>query len=1255
MLRFLRRLLPWLTFALALLIIFILLVPTLVSTPMVVSRLEIAATKAVGRPVTLKQLRWSWLNGLSLSDLEIAEDSRFGDVPLLRLKKLRLSYDPVELFSRTLALEVDVSGLAGRMITDGQGRNNIDTLLAGLGGPEKKKSELEEKPDDRTKDVPLILPLDVRAHLLFDDISFQLIDEVQNRRVSLKDFSLHLDVPSLLREPLELDIQAPHLSCNEEMLEPISLNLSLAGLFRADNSLSSFNSKLQLNGHLPGVSIDLAGGPVQGLDGKVIVDVGDLLSSFNIFLPTDVPDVAGTLEFSFNGAYDVESGGAIDLNLLFTGSEMAVKAAPPAIPQVNTDFSVALAVSGRVEQLLNVDLDFNVIGLQASGAPLPEAAVGPLNIQVSQSVLLELAKDELRVDTARVQIGEKSYIDWRVAISALQTERIMQFDLDELHLDLGELMVLAAPLIPPGISLGTAEQSGVVELADFRFNGALSGGPAEVGLESLAVILPAVGVQQGEQDIAVKEIALHLEDFEVALNDFFPNDISLGLHVGVDDFSMEGAQEIYFENLALSDVSVRASDMAPAPLSPYGIRAKLVGGQDLTLTGLSLPGQLEVEKFSEKIRLETLLGEGGDTALTISELMVRAPSIIVDGLPGPRGDKKAQLTTSLAVDLHLDKLFMPEGNVQQTEVHGIGVELRMGEMLGVDFQGSLAELGTKEFLAELGGHINLGEVTVVAGSLLPPGLSAMGDIAFNCDTKGRVPMPDELQNLQNKELAPLQRFADLSFVDHLRFAVDLKEIGLDLPGSDNSQMVVRGGNTPQPLLFELRGADKGFDFSGRVEFPEIRQLPVSENMPEKLGLNLEFSGSTTDFNFFELHEKLQVDPFGVAQVFSLRFDNIDDLLSGKQPLGLGDVFKKLNVVMRNQVELAKEPGAPQPVTSTMGFGGKLAVDMGLKMRGGKDVSSNLSLQADELNISMGDKLELSGFDADFRFDKKFQIGTVAMETHPKSKAPLSLEVLAAALSETTLAPDTSSFAERFRRDIKQENPTFVLKSLRLMGDGPRIEVTDFAMNLKFVDSLPVIDNLQVNVMGGTILCSLALSEQEAQYGLGLKVDFSGIDAERMLPDLLAELPSSDTEMSGRLEVQTPLSPEPDKLLEELNVHVHISHIGQRMLSRILYSLDPYESNEAIIKQRKMVELGSPRWIQVDIENGNLSLRGEVTVTGVIIALPELKRVNIAGLPIEAELRKALASLTSLQNSLELLQADTLVLEVDGQVRPIRTR
>jgi len=91
-------------------------------------------------------------------------------------------------------------------------------------------------------------------------------------------------------------------------------------------------------------------------------------------------------------------------------------------------------------------------------------------------------------------------------------------------------------------------------------------------------------------------------------------------------------------------------------------------------------------------------------------------------------------------------------------------------------------------------------------------------------------------------------------------------------------------------------------------------------------------------------------------------------------------------------------------------------------------------------------------------------------------------------------------------------------------------------------------------------------------------------------------------------VGLPLSTSIDRLLQDMEFELEITRIGTRALERMLYALDPYEDNESIVRQRKLLRMGSVRWVTAGLKDGMLSTSGQVEVKGVKLAIPRLERL-----------------------------------------------
>ncbi len=216
------------------------------------------------------------------------------------------------------------------------------------------------------------------------------------------------------------------------------------------------------------------------------------------------------------------------------------------------------------------------------------------------------------------------------------------------------------------------------------------------------------------------------------------------------------------------------------------------------------------------------------------------------------------------------------------------------------------------------------------------------------------------------------------------------------------------------------------------------------------------------------------------------------------------------------------------------------------------------------------------------------------------------------------------------------------------------------MEFRLARSLPSIDYFQFDLMGGTTVGAVSISQDRDLFILHMESSFSGLDTDRLSPFLLLPGPKKDssqksenlpgdTELSGELSLRLPVSEDPDQVLNNLSATLRLTHIGSRTLERFLYAMDPYESNETISRQRNILRQGTPRWIDLEIRHGNLSLTGEVEVKGVSVQLPSIERLNVTALPLHRKLQKHLSSLGPVVNALKALSADAIIIQ-GGEAR-----
>ena len=157
----------------------------------------------------------------------------------------------------------------------------------------------------------------------------------------------------------------------------------------------------------------------------------------------------------------------------------------------------------------------------------------------------------------------------------------------------------------------------------------------------------------------------------------------------------------------------------------------------------------------------------------------------------------------------------------------------------------------------------------------------------------------------------------------------------------------------------------------------------------------------------------------------------------------------------------------------------------------------------------------------------------------------------------------------------------------------------------------------------------------------LRDDVASRNAVQMLPGRGAKDLGDQAEASGRVTMRFPITPDAEVLLRQLRLRADITKVGPRTLERMLYALDPEELNETIVQQRRLMGMGYPRNLRLNVDYGNLNLIGQVEIKGFRLDLPQIDRLAIANLPIRKDLSSALTIMTQLNALLDLLSTTQL--------------
>jgi len=1222
-----RRIAKWLLwsfgailFALILLLVALLLIPSIVSTQWSKERLEDQATQVIHRPVRIGALNWTWDRGILLKRLEIADDPLFSRKPIASIDRILMDVDIPQLAHGKLAFNLEVEGLHCHLIRDKNGQTNLGLLLSSI-TPQKEPSPISA-PEDRRPTPSFILPLDLNGRVSMEKISIDIEDRTLGHLLSIHDASLLLDIPSLTEKPIQLQ-----MSMEQEMdgkpLPPLRLGARIEGLIDSGGSLNLKGASVNMDGRLPGFHVQAAGSlGDMGLKGRIQLDLAPLLLAVRPFLPPSVPDATGKLEMEVAASLGTEN--TIDFDVKLTGMD-----------------------------------------LTASGGPLRENRVGPVNLKMLHKGSVHTHTGILHIRKGEIRIQENSRLSWRGTIKGLnEPQGETDLLIGPVSLDLDELLSLVKAFVPGGITLEAENKKTgprpVLRLKEMRISGPVPLGLTRVELQGFDLTIPYIKTAAPGGSIIARDMALGIEKGEILLRSFFPAKAEVTANLNLGDLRLSGKNEFEIKQLSVPELRFTATDVALNKKALFGITANIDLDESLTLGTFNAPAKTTLRQLQHSMRAQFVMPPSPTLTAHVKRITVSTPSLTL------KTSSHDSITTDVEMEAEVEGLNIEKLKPFQFDLQRLRARLNAGDFLHVDIKALTRHSGLKRLDTNGQITLDLKKLTTMLPTPMKPKGMFKGKVDVSWNFRGRRPDNREIHHLTNKAIPLPERVRDMGFMENLEITANLKDLGVALPLKQGSFFKATQINSTLPLKLNLKNGLSRARLEGKIVFGKIDELPLPLKLLKPLHTTISFSGVLEDLRDLRFSETMQIEPLGIKQSLDISFSRIDRLLGEGDKPGLPLLLEKLEGSLVAAVQADMGPALSQ-YTRGISLEGPLKAGIEIRLDGERLLTARPYLKSEGLNISMKTRLNIKGLHANINLEKQVKILAPAKKGSPSRAAisPLSVQVLQPHGSAESRPPEgiRNRMDRRLMEDLRgriAKRPSLSFNSAHIETGPLRLGISNYEMELRLARSLPSIDYFQFDVMGGTTVGAVSISRDRDLFILHMDSSFSGLDADQLSPVSLLPGPKKDsshksenlpgdTELSGELSLRLPISEDPGQTLNNLSAVLRLTHIGSRTLERFLYAIDPYESNETISRQRNILRQGTPRWIDLEIRHGNLSLTGEVEVKGVSVQLPSIERLNVTALPLHRKLEKNLSSLGPVVNALKALSADVITIK-EGEVR-----
>jgi len=497
------------------------------------------------------------------------------------------------------------------------------------------------------------------------------------------------------------------------------------------------------------------------------------------------------------------------------------------------------------------------------------------------------------------------------------------------------------------------------------------------------------------------------------------------------------------------------------------------------------------------------------------------------------------------------------------------------------------------------------------------------------------------------EKHPLRRArAGLALFDKFDLSVKLDNVSATLPSAKGAIRVTGLRTKPDLQVVSTKNGDS-VSFKGGVQFSGVSGLPgAAGKLPAQHG-SFALNGELSGWRELRLNELLRIDPLAVSHEAELNVSRIDALLDEKEPFSTATLIKRLDATLFADVDGAFSRELKQLLPG-FDLAGNVSGAVRVDLSAGRELALRSSLKTKDFGVQLANGTKVEGLRSDIAINRTYALAP----SRGESWMPLSTSLVRPE-GVATANPGAAGIVGRIHDDLRGDLRgvrSFSIRRVTTKASGTPLELTALEGDLLFTPESSGLTFFQADLLGGTLLARGVFDLRPEVPAIAASSSFSNLDITRLLPKETRDLEAGeDAEITGEVSLSAPLTAEQRELFEQLRLALTLRKIGANTIERALFSLDPYERNEQLVAQRKMLRHGVLKGLRANAVDGAFSMEGEVLIKGVAVDLPKVERVRISELPLRQELLKNRKGIMALRGFLDLLRADTLVVGPKGEL------
>ncbi len=1137
------------------------LVPYTASTGWFRRWVQASASRALHRRVAVESMVFDWKTGLRMESIRLWDDPRFQDGPMAAAGALKLTVNFPDLFKkRVLTCRILLDNVRLRIVRKKEGTTNLQHFFKAL------TPETKGKGAGAVSDQALGLPLsDMDLRCRVRGMAIQFEDRAQNKKAALSGASLDICVPSLFKKPLSVKASGS-VRFQGKPLSPFSASLKIKDLFHAKGTLQPERLSAAMKVSAPGLFLELNGDlPKKKVKGLCRADLGKVLPLLFAVLPgRPFPKVkAGTVRLEGRLAGLDAGRAAFQINLRIQGVETLVSLHGPPVS-------------------------------------------GPLTLTLNQKGTVRFPQGDVQIETGSLSINA-SRMTWQGSVKGLAGPAPhVQLTLGPARLHLLELTAAARPFLKIPLPLDLMETASPhLEWHRLEISGALFEGRFHLAIQDLSGrtgrFRTAFSATGGA--VTLDALTLSLSRLNGEIKDFFPERLSILGTAAFHGLVVQGKTGLRIDSASISALQLETRKLQTDKNAPLGFTLPFTLSLALKASGIRVPGLEPTRLGLSGLRVWGDLG---------SDLFAEAA---LEGMrlqwPGFRFKTAAfgRLRGDLLMELGIPRLRISGLSPLTGTMEGATLRLSLDRVVETTLKADAIDLKDRKYALDASIRTDLGALDAILPDLFKNRRRLFGKVHLKCRASGRLaPLPESLASAMEALLNPQAPFFDTAEVS-LKFS----KAGISWPIPGGPFLEVKEVTTASPLVWAFDGKKASGRLAGDIRIKRIRPfLPSvvpSSGKPSPFSLHLGLSGTHDRFNA-AASLLLDIQPMGIQGTTTFSLEGLNALLKPavrQKPSTWGGLLSG-----RVNATVSIPETTKISINSDTFLQGKVELFAEIESAPETGMRVLLFTRTKDLDIQKENAFHIQNLNTRVSFEKRFEAPAAGLSRKPRpehlSERVIQDRVLGA---PAPLAFDTLATLDSMMQARLNNNPAVVFGPARFHLSRQALTLRHAVADLSFEDGLPFLRHLELQLLGGSVMGSARVSKKEKDLIFDARIFFSGIDLKAVAGKMKARAVKEDATLAGQLEIAFPLVPSLRRLIENLRASLQFTHIGSNALRRILFIMDPYESNETIVSQRRLLRSGRPRWIDLNIRNGILSLDGEVVVKGVPVRIPHLERLNMA--------------------------------------------